>query len=200
MNLTGATLGAILAFLTARYLASDGVSETAGERMGRLMHGVEEEGWRFVAFVRLVPLFPFNLVNYAFGLTRIRLVDYAIASFVFMAPGALAYTWLGYAGREAASGHAAAIRDGSLALALLAAVAFLPRLIRRLRGTRRIDSAALNLRLGGGEPLKLIDVHTPEEFRGPLGHIAGTVNIPLADLHEKRDELAKTEGNPIVLI
>jgi uncharacterized membrane protein YdjX (TVP38/TMEM64 family) len=45
-------------------------------------------------------------MNYAFGLTRIRLRDYVLASFVCMAPGALAYTYLGYAGREAASGQA----------------------------------------------------------------------------------------------
>ena len=67
------------------------------------MDGVSAEGWRFVAFVRLVPLFPFNLVNYAFGLTRIRVGEYVLASFVCMAPGALAYTYLGYAGREATS-------------------------------------------------------------------------------------------------
>ena len=78
----------------------------AGERLARLIRGVEEEGWRFVAFVRLVPLFPFNLMNYAFGLTRIRLGEYVVASFVCMAPGAFAYTYLGYAGREAASGQA----------------------------------------------------------------------------------------------
>ncbi|MFZ1120490.1 MAG: TVP38/TMEM64 family protein [Candidatus Binataceae bacterium] len=133
-NLTGATLGATLAFVIARYVASDWVSRRAGERLTRLMRGVEEEGWRFVAFVRLVPLFPFNLVNYALGLTRIRLGEYVLASFVFMVPGALAYTYLGYAGREAVSGQAGAIRKALLALALLAAVAFLPRLIRRLKG------------------------------------------------------------------
>jgi len=70
-NLTGATLGATLAFVIARYVASDWVAARSGQRLGRLMRGVEEEGWRFVAFVRLVPLFPFNLMNYAFGLTRI---------------------------------------------------------------------------------------------------------------------------------
>jgi len=97
---------------------------------------VEEEGWRFVAFVRLVPLFPFNLVNYAFGLTRIRLSEYVLASFLCMAPGALAYTYLGYAGREAATGEAGSIHKALLALALLATVTFLPRLLRRLRRER----------------------------------------------------------------
>ncbi len=131
-NLIGATLGATLAFLIARYVASDWVAARSGERLGRLMRGVEDEGWRFVAFVRLVPLFPFNLMNYAFGLTRIPLRDYVLASFVCMAPGALAYTYLGYAGREVASGQAGAIRKAVIALALLAAVAFLPGLVRRI--------------------------------------------------------------------
>jgi len=105
----------------------------AGTRLQRLITGVEAEGWRFVAFVRLVPFFPFNLTNYAVGLTRISLKHYVLASLVCMAPGTLAYTWLGYAGREALAGNATAIRNGLIALALLAAIAFLPRLIRRLR-------------------------------------------------------------------
>ena len=73
-NLTGATLGATLAFLIARYLAADWITNKTGERVKQLINGVEGEGWRFVAFVRLVPLFPFNLLNYALGLTRLRLL------------------------------------------------------------------------------------------------------------------------------
>jgi len=61
-NLIGATLGAAFAFLVARYLASDWVQTRVGTgtdgRVGRLVKGVEAEGWRFVAFTRLVPLFP----------------------------------------------------------------------------------------------------------------------------------------------
>jgi uncharacterized membrane protein YdjX (TVP38/TMEM64 family) len=132
-NLTGATIGATIAFAIARYLASDWVARKAGGRLGRLAAGVESEGWRFVALVRLVPLFPFNLLNYALGLTRIRLSHYVLASFICMFPGGLAYTWLGYAGREAAAGGEGAIRKGLIALGILAAVAFLPRLVKRLR-------------------------------------------------------------------
>lgn len=132
-SLAGATLGATLAFLVARYLAADWVARRVGGRLRQLIDGVEAEGWRFVAFVRLVPLFPFNLVNYALGLTRIRLPAYAAASFVCMFPGALAYAWLGHAGREALAGEEGAIRSALLALALLAFVAFLPRLAGRIR-------------------------------------------------------------------
>ena len=126
-NLTGATLGAALAFLISRYLASDWVSEKAGGKVKQLINGVEGEGWRFVAFVRLVPLFPFNLLNYALGLTKIRFMHYLMATYVFMLPGAIAYTWLGYAGREAIGGGEGLIQKIMIALALLAVVAFLPR-------------------------------------------------------------------------
>jgi uncharacterized membrane protein YdjX (TVP38/TMEM64 family) len=132
-NLTGATLGALLAFLVARYLASDWVAQRAGGRLKQLITGVEAEGWRFVAFTRLVPLFPFNLLNYALGLTRIRLWHYLLATYVCMLPGAFAYTYLGYAGREAVAGGEGLIQKGLLALALLATVAFLPRLVSRWR-------------------------------------------------------------------
>jgi uncharacterized membrane protein YdjX (TVP38/TMEM64 family) len=198
-NLSGATLGATLAFAVARYLGADWVTRRAGERLARLIRGVEEEGWRFVAFVRLVPLFPFNLVNYAFGFTRIGLSEYLLASFVCMVPGAVAYTYLGYAGLEAASGRAGAVHKALLALALLAAVAFLPRLVRRLRGQRYTDAASLNRRLESGEKLALLDVRTAEEFRGPLGHITGATNIPIGEISGKLNELTRKNA-PIVTI
>ncbi|MBE0616001.1 MAG: TVP38/TMEM64 family protein [Burkholderiales bacterium] len=132
-SLTGATLGATLAFLVARYLAADLVAPRAGGRLRQLIEGVEAEGWRFVAVVRLVPLLPFNLVNYTLGLTRIPLFAYAATSFVCMFPGALIYAWLGHAGREALAGGDGAASSALLALVLLARVAFLPRLAGQFR-------------------------------------------------------------------
>jgi len=200
-NLTGATLGATLAFAIARYVASDWVLGRAGERLARLIKGVEEEGRRFVAFVRLVPLFPFNLVNYAFGLTRIRLGEYVLASFVCMFPGALAYTYLGYAGREAAAGSAGAIRNGFIALGLLATVAVLPRLVRRLRAPREfIDPPGLKRRLEHAPQMVVIDVRGPDEFDGPLGHIPGARNIVLSELLSEVQSLSALKETPLVLV
>lgn len=136
-SLTGATVGATIAFLIARYLASEWVARKAGGRLKHLIDGVEAEGWRFVAFTRLVPLFPFNLLNYALGLTRIRLSHYVLASLICMLPGGLAYAYLGYAGREATTGGAQAVKAGMIALGLLAMAAFLPRFIGRLRNRPR---------------------------------------------------------------
>lgn len=134
-NLIGAVLGATLAFVVARYVAADFVARRAGARLKALVEGVEAEGWRFVAFVRLVPLFPFNLLNYALGLTRVSLAEYVLATAICILPAAFAYTYLGYAGRETAAHGAGAIRNIALAIGLLAAVALVPRLVRRFRRT-----------------------------------------------------------------
>ena len=201
-SLTGATLGAMLAFAIARYLAADWVARKAGGRLKQLIEGVESEGWRFVAFVRLVPLFPFNLVNYALGLTRIPLAAYTAASFVCMFPGALAYAWLGQAGREALGGGQGAIRSALLALALLAFVAFLPRLIRQYRrsGIRWIDSGSLKSRLEQSDRPLLIDVRAAGDFAGPLGHIPGARNIPLEELPARLAELDQSKQQALTLV
>lgn len=135
-NLTGATLGATLAFLVARHLASEWVARKAGGRLKLVMKGIEDEGWRFVAFTRLVPLFPFFLLNYVLGLTRIRITHYILATYIFMLPAAFAFTYVGYAGRELAQGGEDLIQKGLLALGLLSAIFFLPRFVRHLRSPR----------------------------------------------------------------
>lgn len=141
-SLTGATVGATLAFLVSRYVASDWVEARIGGRLERLVKGVEREGWRFVAFTRLVPIFPFNLLNYALGLTKIRLLQFVIATYICMAPGAFAYTWVGHAGAETVAGGRGGIQAILIALGLLAAVIFLPRLIRRVKRDPSMDTVA----------------------------------------------------------
>lgn len=108
-NLIGALTGATIAFLIARYLASDWIAKKTGGRLKQLIDGVNQEGWRFVAVVRLVPLFPFNILNYALGLTRIGICQYMIASAIFMLPATIAYTYIGSLGE-------AFINDGGIQL------------------------------------------------------------------------------------
>lgn len=199
-NLTGATLGATLAFLIARYLASDWVRRKSGDRANRLMEGVEKEGWRFVAFVRLVPLFPFNLLNYALGLTPIRLAHFLLASYLFMLPGAVAYTYLGYAGREAVAGGEGLIQKGLLALGLLAMVAFLPRIVSHFRQGPTLTIEALYQRLARGDDLLLLDVRSADDYEGELGHLSASRNLPLEELPSRLNELESWLTRPIALI
>ncbi len=197
-NLTGATLGAAFAFLAARYLASDWVEQKTAGRLKKLKQGVEQEGWRFVAFVRLVPIFPFNLLNYALGLTRIRFRDYVIASYICMLPGAFAYTWLGYAGREAVTGGTGVIQKAMIALALLAGVAFLPRIVKRLRQRPTLSLEELRQQLASENPPLLLDVRTATDYA--TGHIAAARNVPLESLNATIDELSEYRQSPVALI
>ncbi len=91
-SITGATAGASLAFLISRYVARDWIkAKLTGPRWKKLDDDVEQNGWKIVAFTRLVPLFPFNLLNYAFGLTSIKFIPYAAASFICMLPACIAF-------------------------------------------------------------------------------------------------------------
>jgi len=134
-NLVASTAGAVLAFAVARYIAPAWIEQrlSGGGLLARLVVGVEAEGWRFVAFVRLVPLFPYNVVNYALGLTRIKVSHYTLATLICMIPGDLAYVYMGYAAREALAGNKRTWQLGLVALGILASLAFVPRLVRRWR-------------------------------------------------------------------
>ncbi len=91
-TIIGATTGACVAFLVSRYLAREWIEgQLKSPRWKRLDRGVEKHGWKVVAFTRLIPLFPFNLLNYAFGLTKIGFRQYAVLTFLCMLPGCIAF-------------------------------------------------------------------------------------------------------------
>lgn len=136
-NLIGAVIGATSAFLIARYLASDWVERKAHDKVKLLLRGVANEGWRFVAVLRLVPLIPFNILNYAFGLTRIGIISYTVASGIFMLPGTIAYTYLGSLGDAFVHGNAREIvTKASIAVGLLVLVGSLPYFVKRFRNKK----------------------------------------------------------------
>ena len=102
---TGATLGACAAFLIARYGARGWVERKleGKPRFQELDRSIGRDGGKIVALLRLAPIFPFVLLNYALGLTRVRFVHYLWACFA-MVPGTLLYVYYGYVGRQALAG------------------------------------------------------------------------------------------------
>lgn len=132
-SLTGVMMGSVIAFLIARFIASDWLEEKIGGRLKQLKEGVEQEGWRFVVFLRLVPVFPSIIINYALGLTRIKFSHYFVASYVCKIPTVAAYVYVGHAGLEAISGSENLIPKILTGTALIGLVVFLPRLITNLR-------------------------------------------------------------------
>ena len=199
-SLTAATLGAMLAFLIARYLASDWVAQKSSGKLKQLMLGVESEGWRFVAFTRLVPLFPFNLLNYALGLTKISFTQYSLATFIFMLPGAIAYTYLGYIGKEAATGGEDLIQKILLGIGLLAIVIFIPRLVNKLRRVNMLDVQSLKNQLDQQHDVLLLDVRSEADFNGEQGHIDQARLIPLEQLKQQVEQIADYKDKPVMTI
>src|SRR4030065_697462 len=94
--ITGATSGASVAFLVSRYLMGNTIKERFGyERWKWLQGKVERHGWKAVAFARLLPVLPFPVLDYMFGVTPIPFLHYLWASFVFMLPACIAYVAFG---------------------------------------------------------------------------------------------------------
>jgi uncharacterized membrane protein YdjX (TVP38/TMEM64 family) len=91
--INAATLGASLAFLISRYFARDAIARwlASNEKFRRLDQLTEEHGAIIVALTRLVPIFPFNLLNYGFGLTRVPFWTYVFWSWLCMLPGTILY-------------------------------------------------------------------------------------------------------------
>jgi len=91
------TLGATAAFLAGRYVARDLVArKIAGNaRFEAVDAAVARQGWKIVGLTRLSPVFPFNVLNYAFGLTQVSLRDYFFASWIGMLPGTVLYVYIG---------------------------------------------------------------------------------------------------------
>jgi uncharacterized membrane protein YdjX (TVP38/TMEM64 family) len=96
-----ATTGAAIAFLVGRYVARDAVEKWAARhhKFRAIDHAIGEHGWKVVALLRLNPLIPFNLSNYAYGLTKVRFWPYVFASMGAMLPGTFLYVYLGHVGK-----------------------------------------------------------------------------------------------------
>ena len=86
-----ATSGAALAFLAARYLLRDWVERKFGDRLGPIQEGFAKNAFSYVITLRLVPLFPFFLVNLVSGLTRVRLGTFVAATSIGIIPGSFVY-------------------------------------------------------------------------------------------------------------
>ncbi len=138
----GSTIGAGLAFLIARHLAREAVAERMerNPRFHRLDLMTEQHGSIIVAITRLVPLFPFNLLNYGFGLTRVRFRVYLFWSWLCMLPGTILYVvGADTVARTAEQGRIPWLLIGILALTLTI-ITMLVREARKKMSSKEDDS------------------------------------------------------------
>lgn len=104
------TLGASLAFLIGRHIARSRIEKKieGNENFAAIDNAVAEEGWKIVGLTRLSPVFPFTLLNYAYGVTRVKFSHYLVASWIGMMPGTVLYVYLGSLGKAASEGKSPA--------------------------------------------------------------------------------------------
>jgi uncharacterized membrane protein YdjX (TVP38/TMEM64 family) len=108
----GATIGAALAFLVARFIARKKVEAIAqrNDKFRRIDDAIGKQGAKLIFLLRLSPVVPFNLSNYFYGLTAVKFWSYVLASWIGMMPGTFLYVYIGIAGKAAvavaASGEA----------------------------------------------------------------------------------------------
>ncbi|MBN8421769.1 MAG: TVP38/TMEM64 family protein [Verrucomicrobia bacterium] len=139
-----ATSGAAAAFLVGRFLARDAVAAKIARNasFAALDRAMGDEGWKIVALARLSPIFPFTLLNYAFGLTKVKFLHYVLASWVAMLPGTLLYVYLGSLARSGVKGGAKTPLEWTMYgvgfVATLAVTIFITKLARKA-----IDRAGL---------------------------------------------------------
>lgn len=128
-SLVGAVLGATLSFLIARYWAHDWLSARLSRRLQVVTNRLQASGWRLVALTRLIPLLPFGIVNYGLGALGLRLAHFVTASIVCMAPGTIAYSYMGYVGHQALRNGDSVVFKAGLGLACLVALIAIPLVI-----------------------------------------------------------------------
>jgi uncharacterized membrane protein YdjX (TVP38/TMEM64 family) len=131
----GATFGATAAFLVGRYFARAWVAKKieGNAAFAAIDRAVAAEGWTIVGLTRLSPAFPFSLLNYAFGLTRVSLRDYMVASWIGMMPGTVMYVYIGSLARVAGDRTRTPGEWALLGLGLVATIAvtiFIARIAR----------------------------------------------------------------------
>ncbi|WP_227394667.1 TVP38/TMEM64 family protein [Jeotgalibacillus aurantiacus] len=125
LTMTGATAGAILAFIFAKKAGAKRVEEKLGERGKKLQDQLEHNGFFIVLLLRLVPLFNFDLISYAAGASKIRLLPFTLATLIGIIPGTFAYTFLGFSTGSDSAGTIV------LAVSIFAVIFIIPMLFRK---------------------------------------------------------------------
>jgi uncharacterized membrane protein YdjX (TVP38/TMEM64 family) len=107
--LSGAVIGASLAFLIARYLLRRNIEEYSNKspRFKAIDQAIGRDGWKIIGLLRLSPLIPFNVSNYFYGITSVGFGAYVVVSAICMIPGTLLYAYLGAIGKASVNGGTA---------------------------------------------------------------------------------------------
>ena len=135
-NVIAANLGASLAFFAARYLGRDFIQGLM--KSGKLADfdkGIQNSGFKTIFRLRLIPIVPFNGLNFGAGLSSVKYRDYFLGSFLGMLPGTFIYTYFADALLQGVQGaNQKALLNLAIASILLIFISFLPSILKRIKG------------------------------------------------------------------
>lgn len=141
-TICSATVGATIPFLVTRRFGRKPLEKLLSKSMNfdeqfkAFEQSVAQQGWKYVAFTRLVTVFPFLILNYTFGLTKVSLWTYVWASFVFMLPGTFMFNYMGYAGSEALAGGSGLMTKITIAVGCFILLSALPGLVKHFQNRK----------------------------------------------------------------
>jgi uncharacterized membrane protein YdjX (TVP38/TMEM64 family) len=137
----GATIGAFLIFLAARYFLGEAIQEKYRDKLARFNKEIEENGKNYMLTLRLIPIFPFFLINLLSGFTIIPAVTFLWTTALGIIPGSFVYSYIGFAGANLDSGGVfqPAVLMAFLLLALLSVVPVIVKKVRASRGVQKSD-------------------------------------------------------------
>lgn len=133
----GATGGAFLVFLAARFVIGNLVQQKYGERLEKFNREIQENGKNYLLTLRLIPVFPFFLINIFAGVTAIPAVTFLWTTALGIIPGSFVYAYFGYTGARIEPGESLISSEVLIALVLLGLLSLLPVIDRKIRGRRK---------------------------------------------------------------
>ncbi len=137
LSMIAGTTGATAAFIVARYIARDTIEDKFRENkfFKKIDQGVKENGTSFLILTRLVPVFPYNVQNYAYGCTSMNLLTYVIVSFITMMPGSFIYAYM--AGEIVENGMSVTLLvQFAIAGVVLFLISLIPKAIAKKKGIK----------------------------------------------------------------
>ncbi|MBD3610499.1 MAG: TVP38/TMEM64 family protein [Gammaproteobacteria bacterium] len=129
LNIAAASFGAIMSFMLARFLLRDWLEGRIQPHWVHHIEQIEQQGWKYLALIRLMPFSPFNLTNYLSGLSHLSLFRYWLVTAVCLIPAVFAYTYLGYVSREIILDGSELVQKGALAIGLVILTGYVPRIL-----------------------------------------------------------------------
>jgi uncharacterized membrane protein YdjX (TVP38/TMEM64 family) len=133
----GANLGAFLIFLIARQILGNKIQEQYAEQLERFNRDMKANGSNYLLSLRLIPVFPFFLINLLAGVSAVRPRTFLWTTSLGILPGSFVYAWLGHAGASLSPGETRFPTEALIALILLGFSSLIPVLIRRRKGVKQ---------------------------------------------------------------